>query len=248
MDRRLHPDDSWKSNHIREHLRRERHQRKRQCNRLSMRRRTQEVIAVPAPETDFPALAFPGPAASGKGKNYSTNFLRTLANVAFVSNSLPHAYLFLDGVSLRVRPMGCKPVQMLVANGIPQDGRRHLRAFFCARQGESQADWEGLLQDLYRRGLERPSAGPDSHRRLCRLGGGGKPPFVPSAPAGVGPSRLWPGGCSRICPSCCRSLLSPAPVAQTRTTNVIERWFVEVRRRSRPAGCLVTVQSVDRII
>jgi putative transposase len=64
------------------------------------------------------------------------------------------AYLFLDGVSLRVRrPAGRKRVQMLVAYGVRRDGRRQLLAFLRS-QGESQAAWEGLLQDLYRRGLE----------------------------------------------------------------------------------------------
>ena len=33
-----------------------------------------------------------------------------------------------------------------------------------------------------------------------------------------------------------------------RTTNVIERCFVEVRRRTRPMVCFVNVDSVDRII
>ena len=33
-----------------------------------------------------------------------------------------------------------------------------------------------------------------------------------------------------------------------RTTNVIERVFVEVRRRTRPMVCFVNVDSVDRII
>jgi transposase-like protein len=33
-----------------------------------------------------------------------------------------------------------------------------------------------------------------------------------------------------------------------RTTNVIERRFVEVRRRTRPMVCFVNVESVDRII
>ena len=33
-----------------------------------------------------------------------------------------------------------------------------------------------------------------------------------------------------------------------RTTNVIERCFVEVRRRTRPMVCFVHVESVDRII
>src|SRR6266404_3069728 len=65
-----------------------------------------------------------------------------------------YAYLFLDGVSLRVRrPAGRKRVQMLVAYGVRRAGRRHLLAFLRS-QGERQADWEGLLQDLYRRGLE----------------------------------------------------------------------------------------------
>jgi transposase-like protein len=42
---------------------------------------------------------------------------------------------------------------MLVAYGIGRDGRRHLLAFLRS-QGEGQADWESLLQDLYRRGLQ----------------------------------------------------------------------------------------------
>jgi transposase-like protein len=70
-----------------------------------------------------------------------------------------YAYLFLDGVSLRVRrPAGRKRVQMLVAYGVRRDGTRHLLAFLRS-QGESQADWEGLLQDLYRRGLEGQQLG-----------------------------------------------------------------------------------------
>ena len=34
----------------------------------------------------------------------------------------------------------------------------------------------------------------------------------------------------------------------TETTNVIDRLFVEVRRRTRPMVCWVNVESVDRII
>jgi transposase-like protein len=49
--------------------------------------------------------------------------------------------------------MGRKQVQMLVAYGIRQDGCRHVLAFLRS-QAEGQADWEALLQDLYRRGLE----------------------------------------------------------------------------------------------
>src|SRR5437667_60045 len=96
-----------------------------------------------------------------------------------------YAYLFLDGVSMRVRrPAGRKRVQMLVAYGVRRDGRRHLLAVLRS-QGETQADWEGLPQHLWRK---------------------------------------------------------------LRTTNVIERCFVEVRRRTRPMVCFVNVESVDRII
>jgi putative transposase len=60
------------------------------------------------------------------------------------------AYLFLDGVSLRMRQAaGRKRVHMLVAYGVKRDGRRQLLAFLRTR-GESQVDWEALLNDLYR--------------------------------------------------------------------------------------------------
>lgn len=43
-------------------------------------------------------------------------------------------------------------VQMLVAYGVRQDGARQLLSFLRTK-GESQAHWEALLNDLYRRGL-----------------------------------------------------------------------------------------------
>ncbi len=51
------------------------------------------------------------------------------------------------------RPSGRKRVQMLVACGVREDGSRQLLAFMSSL-GENQAAWEGLLQDLYWRGLE----------------------------------------------------------------------------------------------
>jgi putative transposase len=60
-------------------------------------------------------------------------------------------YVFLDGVSLRLRrPGGRKRVQLLVACGVRGDGTQQVLALPEAR-GESQAAWEGRLQDLYRR-------------------------------------------------------------------------------------------------
>jgi transposase-like protein len=56
------------------------------------------------------------------------------------------AYLFLDGVALKVRrPAGRQHVQMLVAYGVRQNGTRQLLAFLRTK-GESQADWEALLK------------------------------------------------------------------------------------------------------
>src|ERR1700752_3560474 len=62
-------------------------------------------------------------------------------------------YLILDGVWLKVRrAFGPQKVLLLVAYGVRTDGRRQLLAFVRAKS-ESQAGWEGLLNDLYRRGL-----------------------------------------------------------------------------------------------
>jgi len=192
------------------------------------------------------------------------------------------------------RPAGRKRVQMLVAYGIRQDGSRHMLAFLRF-QGESQADWEGLLEDLYRRGLEGRSLGliltdgcvglaaairtvcPRVRHQRCRvhkmrnilekarkcdhdevkagaqaiyLADGRKPLkqlFAPFVPAGAELTPRWSGGCNLP------ELLSffafpPHRWRKLGTTNVIERCFVEVRRRTRPMACFVNVQSVDRII
>jgi putative transposase len=81
------------------------------------------------------------------------------------------AYLFLDGVSLRVRrPSGRQRVQMLVAYGVRRDGTRQLLALLSSR-GESQSAWEGLLEDLYPRTAGGELAA-DRHRRLRRAEGG----------------------------------------------------------------------------
>ena len=63
------------------------------------------------------------------------------------------AYLVLDGVWLKVRrAFGPQRVLLLVAYGIRRNGQRELLAFTRAK-GESQAGWEGLLNDLWQRGL-----------------------------------------------------------------------------------------------
>ena len=63
------------------------------------------------------------------------------------------AYLVLDGVWLKVRrSFGPQKVLLLVAYGIRSDGTRELLAYTRAKS-ESQAGWEGLLNDLFGRGL-----------------------------------------------------------------------------------------------
>lgn len=207
------------------------------------------------------------------------------------------AYLFLDGVSLRVRrPSGRRRVQMLVAYGVRGDRSRQLLAFLRS-PGESQAAWEALLLDLYRRGLEG--------KHLLLIVTDGCPglaaalqtvyPHVPHQRCWVHKMRNilehvrkrdyeavkadaqaiyraesrreaerafrcfrvhWQGAY----PDMVRHLGQNLPELlsffrfprhlwkKLRTTNVIERCFVEVRRRTRPMVCFVNVESVDRII
>ncbi len=207
------------------------------------------------------------------------------------------AYLFLDGVSLRVRrPSGRRRVQMLVAYGVRQDGTRQLLGFLRS-QGESQTAWEGLLEDLYRRGL--------TGEKLLLIVTDGCPGLA-AAIQTVYPrvlhQRCWVHKMRNILEkvrkrdyeavkadaqaiyraqsrrqaqaafrsfrrrwqaeygSMVRQLERDLPELlsffsfprhlwrKLRTTNVIERCFVEVRRRTRPMVCFVNVKSVDRII
>jgi transposase-like protein len=206
-----------------------------------------------------------------------------------------HAYLFLDGVSLRVRrPAGRKRVHMLVAYGVRRDGTRHLLTFLRS-QGESQSDWEGLLQDLYRRGLEV--------KQLALIVTDGCPGLAAAIPAvypRVRHQRCWVHKMRNILEKVwkrdydevktgaqaiylaesrahaeaafrrfrARWLRDYGPMVRRlerdlpellsvfalprhgklRTANMIERCFVEVRRRTRPMVCFVNVQSVDRIV
>ena len=207
------------------------------------------------------------------------------------------AYLFLDGVSLRVRrPAGRQRVHMLVAYGVRRDGSRQLLAFLRTR-GESQADWEALLQDLYRRGLE------GQHLQLIVTDGcAGLAAAIQTVYPRAPHQRCWVHKMRNILekvrkcdydqvkadaqaiyradgraqaqvaartfarrwratyPRVVRQLEADLPELlaffrlprhlwrSMRTTNIIERCFVEVRRRTRPMVCFVNVQSADRII
>jgi putative transposase len=207
------------------------------------------------------------------------------------------AYLFLDGVSLRVRrPSGRKRVQLLVAYGVRADGSRRLLAFVRS-QGESQAAWEGLLEDLYRRGLQGEKlklivtdgcAGllaalqtvyPRVPHQRCWVHKmrnlvqaarqRDREALTAEARAiyqadGLGSARrafekfrrhwqvAYPGLVYRLekdLPELLTFYQFPRALwRKLRTTNAIERRFVEVRRRTRPMVCFVNIHSVDRII
>jgi putative transposase len=207
------------------------------------------------------------------------------------------AYLFLDGVSLRVRrPCGRQRVQMLLAYGVRGDGTRQLLGFMRSK-GESQSAWEGLLQDLYRRGLRG--------EKLLLIVTDGCPGLA-AAIETVYPralhQRCWvhkmrnilekvrrrdydevKQGAQAIYGADSRRQAEAAfrafrrrwqavygPMVRQmerdlpellsffsfprhrwkklRTTNIIERCFVEVRRRTRPMVCFVNLKSVDRIL
>src|SRR5947199_3542827 len=208
-----------------------------------------------------------------------------------------YAYLFLDGVSLRVRrPAGRKRVQMLVAYGVRRDGRRQLLAFLRS-SGESQAAWEGLLEDLYRRGLTG-----ENLQLIVTDGCPGLAAAIQTVYPRVLHQRCWVHKMRNILehvrrrdfpavknsaqaiylaadraaairafrslqahwqaayPAVVRKLEQDLPHLlsffqmpqhlwrKLRTTNVIERCFVEVRRRTRPMVCFVNELSVERII
>jgi putative transposase len=207
------------------------------------------------------------------------------------------AYLFLDGVWIKVRrSFGPQRVLLLVAYGIRPNGQRQLLGFVRAR-GESQAGWEGALQSFYQRGLR------GQHLQMIITDGcAGLAAALQTVYPGVPHQRCWVHKMRNLCeavrrrdhdqvkhdaqkiyqapslaaarqafrhfrsnwqavyPRVVNSLEKDLPDLlnfyafpkhlwkKLRTTNMIERCFVEVRRRTRPMVVFTNVQSVDRII
>ena len=207
------------------------------------------------------------------------------------------AYLLLDGVWVRVRrSFGPQRVLLLVAYGIRANGERRLLGFVRAR-GESQAAWEGMLQNLFQRGLKG-----NQLQLVITDGCSGLAAALQTVYGAVPHQRCWVHNMRNICeavrrrdhdqvkreaqriyqagclaearqafhsfrlswrsvyPRLVKSLEKDLPELlnffyfprhlwkKLRTTNAIERCFVEVRRRTRPMVVFTNVQSVDRII
>ena len=208
-----------------------------------------------------------------------------------------YQYLFLDGITLKIRYNSAyHNRKVLVAYGLTLFGERHLIGFIQA-QGESTDSWEGMVNDLYRRGLEGKNLkliiidGSKGLRSALRL----VYPLVPvqrcwahkgrnvanylpkkhqkectdelqtiyaakNRHSAIGAFKNWKKKWSKISERavCCvendlEELLNvyAFPEGQRkkiRTTNVIERSFREVRRRTRVFSCFSNKESCDRII
>jgi putative transposase len=207
------------------------------------------------------------------------------------------AYLILDGVWLKVRrAFGPQKVLLLVAYGVRPNGERQLLAF-CRARSESQAAWEGFLNDLYRRGLRGKKL-----QLVITDGCAGLARALETVYPRARHQRCWVHKMRNILDktrkrdydavkrdaqkiygaanlAAARRAFErfrfrwrsryPAMVRQLerdleqllqffhfpehlwkklRTTNAIERCFVEVRRRTRPMVVFTNVESVDRII
>lgn len=61
-------------------------------------------------------------------------------------------YLYLDGITAKLRQLGIEGKVMLVALGVHRDGTKEVLGFRL-EDSESAASWEALLTDLKRRGL-----------------------------------------------------------------------------------------------
>jgi putative transposase len=206
-------------------------------------------------------------------------------------------YLFLDGVSLRVKTaVGMKRRMVLCAYGISLRGERRILDFRLVKS-ESQASWEAFLSQLRERGLW------GHHLRLIATDGcAGLHAALETAFPYVKRQRCWAHKLRNVANLLKRSqqkeclaeakliyqaetrleatkrfwtwarkwraaapkaveclerdleeLLSflSCPAAQRtklRTTNIIERCFREVRRRTRPMTCFNNPESCERII
>lgn len=208
-----------------------------------------------------------------------------------------YMYLILDGVSMKVKEApGAARKMVLCAYGVRPDGTRQVLAF---EQGaaESQACWERMLNDLYRRGLEGKNL-----KLVVTDGNKGLLAALEVVYPNVPRQRCWAHKLRNVANKCSRKSQKeciagarliylaqarhsairafkewrekwresePGAVAcieedleallpflelpkehqkMMRTTNVLERIFREVRRRTRPMSCFTNKASCDRII
>jgi len=208
-----------------------------------------------------------------------------------------YLYLFFDGISMKVK--GASQVhkkQILVVFGITLTGQKEIIDFRQA-SSESESQWEGLLRNLYERGLTgqycrlvSTDGCPGLHAALDIVY-----PYIPrqrcwahklrnvanrirrqdqieclamakkiylagNRREAVKVFRSWKARWWQTYPEAIQCLekdldellnFLDCPLThrvRIRTTNVIERTFREVRRRTRTISCFTNGSSVDRII
>lgn len=88
-----------------------------------------------------------------------TTASRIMSKIAYLVNyyrNMPlsdeYEYLYLDAIWVHVKELNIKSRPILIALGVKPDGTKHILTFKLAKS-ESEAEWLGLLNDLYRRGL-----------------------------------------------------------------------------------------------
>ena len=175
-----------------------------------------------------------------------------------------YEYLLFDGVSVRIRLAGqVKRRMVLCAYGITHKGQRELIDFLIVKT-ESEDHWKTFCLDLHRRGLKGAALqlittdghpGLDkalhytwplyqaAHRKeALKRFQAWKEQWKPEAPKAVGcleedlEAMLAFFDCSK------------GRWIKVRTTNIIERAFVEVRRRIRTMCSFTTQSSCERIL
>jgi putative transposase len=89
-----------------------------------------------------------------------TTASRIMNKIAYLVNyyrNMPlsdeYEYLYLDAIWVHVKELNIKNRPILLALGVKTDGTKYILTFKLARS-ESEAEWLGLINDLYRRGLK----------------------------------------------------------------------------------------------
>ena len=89
-----------------------------------------------------------------------TTASRIMNKIAYMVNhyrNMPlsdeYEYLYLDAMWVHIKELNIKSRPVLIALGVKADGSKHILTFKLAKS-ESEAEWLGLVNDLYRRGLK----------------------------------------------------------------------------------------------
>lgn len=95
----------------------------------------------------------------GEGVSHTTasKIMNKIAHLVNHYRNMPlsdeYEYLYLDAIWIHIKELDIKSRPVLIALGIKPDGTKDILAFKLAKS-ESEADWLGLVNDLYRRGLK----------------------------------------------------------------------------------------------